>query len=127
MGEKTLVVDDHLQQRENTGAHDRSDGKTDLRDAQTQQQDLDRHTDLGGGRQEPIGAVATPTSTAVTARVRRRPKRSPLWPHTPPPTGRTTNPTAKVAKLSRVPTKLLVSGKNSVVKTGLTAVTQRVA
>lgn len=55
----------------------------------------------------PISAVAPPIRNIVSASVRLRPMRSPMWPNTNPPIGRTTNPTANVAKDSMVPTKEL--------------------
>lgn len=70
----------------------------------------------------PIRAVATPIITMVIASVRLRPMRSPMCPKTTPPIGRTTKPTANVAKDSRVPTNELWSGKNNWLNTRLAAV-----
>ncbi|GAA1390031.1 hypothetical protein GCM10009599_05870 [Luteococcus peritonei] len=42
--------------------------------------------------------VAAPIITTVTTMAGLRPKRSPRWEITKPPSGRTTKPTAKVAK-----------------------------
>jgi hypothetical protein len=64
-----------------------------------------------------MSAVATPINSIVSARVCRRPIRSPMCPKTSPPTGRITKPTAKVTKLSIVPTRELVSGKKSLLNT----------
>ncbi len=58
----------------------------------------------------------------VSARLRLRPIRSPMWPKTRPPTGRMTNPTAKVANASKVPTNELALGKNSLLNTSPAAV-----
>jgi hypothetical protein len=70
----------------------------------------------------PISAVAPPISSMVRASVRLRPMRSPTWPKTKPPIGRTTKPTANVANDSSVPTNELWSGKNALLKTRLAAV-----
>ena len=51
-----------------------------------------------------------------------RPTRSPKWPKTMPPSGRARNPTAYVAKASRVPTSGSNEGKNSVLNTSAAAV-----
>lgn len=58
----------------------------------------------------------------VRASVRLRPIRSPMWPNTNPPMGRTTNPTANVANASIVPTYELWSGKKVWLNTRLAAV-----
>jgi hypothetical protein len=70
----------------------------------------------------PINAVATPMISIVNARLRLRPTRSPIWPNTSPPMGRMTNPTAKVANASSVPTKELSLGKNTLLNTRPAAV-----
>ena len=58
----------------------------------------------------------------VSARLRLRPIRSPMWPNTTPPIGRMTNPTANVANASRVPTRELALGKNNLPNTRPAAV-----
>ena len=70
----------------------------------------------------PINAVAMPMISMVNARLRLRPIRSPIWPNTSPPIGRMTNPTAKVANASIVPTRELALGKNTLLNTRPAAV-----
>ncbi len=70
----------------------------------------------------PINAVAMPMMSMVSARLRLRPIRSPMWPNTNPPTGRMTNPTANVANASSVPTSELSLGKKTLLNTRPAAV-----
>ncbi len=70
----------------------------------------------------PISAVAPPIRNIVSASVFLRPMRSPTWPNTNPPMGRTTKPTANVANDSSVPTNVVWSGKNAWLNTRLAAV-----
>ena len=70
-----------------------------------------------------INAVAMPMNISmVSARLRLRPIRSPMWPNTIPPTGRMTNPTANVANASSVPTSELSPGKKTLLNTRPAAV-----
>ena len=69
-----------------------------------------------------MSAVAPPIRNIVSARVRLRPIRSPTWPKTKPPIGRTRKPTANVANDSSVPTNVVWSGKKALLKTRLAAV-----
>ena len=48
--------------------------------------------------------------------------RSPTWPKTKPPIGRTRKPTANVANDNMVPTNVVWSGKNALLNTRLAAV-----
>ena len=53
----------------------------------------------------------------VSTSIFLRPIRSPKWPKMKPPSGRVTNPAAKVAKESMVPTSGSTVGKNWPLKT----------
>jgi hypothetical protein len=61
----------------------------------------------------PISAVAAPMISIVSARLRLRPIRSPIWPNASPPIGRMRNPTANVANAKSVPTNELSLGKKT--------------
>ncbi len=64
----------------------------------------------------PISAVDTPIIMTVITSMRLRPRRSPKWPKTTPPSGRNRKPTPNVPKAASVPISGLTLGKNSVLK-----------
>jgi hypothetical protein len=66
--------------------------------------------------------VEIPITSVVMIRVSRRPMRSPRWPNSTPPSGRTTNPTPKVANAASVPAPDPESLKNRSPNTSAAAV-----
>ena len=60
-----------------------------------------------------MSAVLRPMVTMVTRKVYLRPMRSPRWPNTRAPSGRTPKPAPKVARLASSWAVSLPGGKNS--------------
>jgi hypothetical protein len=56
--------------------------------------------------------VARPMSTSDQTSIDLRPRRSPKWPMTAPPSGSAMKPSANVAKAARRPAKSDTCGKN---------------
>ncbi len=70
----------------------------------------------------PIRNVPTPMMSRVAIRLAFRPKRSPIWPNSNPPSGRDRKPDAKAPKAAIVPTRGLWDGKKTFPKTSAEAV-----
>ncbi len=71
---------------------------------------------------QPTATVAQPVRSSEAKRTGRRPYRSPTWPKRTEPSGRATNPAAKVPNAARVPASGEKDGKKSGPRTRAAAV-----